>query len=203
MWNWTGFYIGAHAGYGGDKYEYPLSALGLVAGDLSLTSSGGFAGGQIGYNWQAMGSPWVFGIEADIAWAAIKGELTANIGPITFNAGSELEWFGTLRGRIGYSWDRFMLYGTGGLAYGSVNSSLGAGLGGLGGLGLNFSTDKLGWTAGGGFEYGLSRNWSVKTEYLYLDLGKDSIFASPLFSISEQTTVHTIKAGINYRFATR
>ena len=201
VWTWTGFYIGAHAGYGGNEFEYLFNAPAIpISGTTSVTSSGEFAGGQIGYNWQS--GNWVFGIEADIAWAAIKAEVTAASGPVTATAGSELEWFGTVRGRLGYTWDRFMLYATGGYAYGSVKNSataLAAFVVPVGAV-ASVSTTRSGWTVGGGFEYGLTPNWSVKTEYLYIDLGRDTIFSSPIFSIDEDTTVHTIKAGVNYRF---
>jgi outer membrane immunogenic protein len=100
VWSWTGFYIGIHAGFGGNKYEYPFDApIVPTSGSLSVTSSGGFGGGQIGYNWQT--SNWVFGIEADIAWASIEGQITASATGVAASAGTKLEWFGTVRGRLG------------------------------------------------------------------------------------------------------
>ena len=205
IFSWTGFYIGVHAGYGGDQFEYPFTILGVV-GSAELTSSGGFAGGQIGYNWQT--GNWMFGVEADIAWSDIAGRISIAAGGANGTAGSELRWFGTARGRMGYTWDRFMIYGTGGYAYGNVRSTATAsaaagGLVGLGGITFSNSEGKSGWAAGGGFEYALAPNWSIKAEYLYLDFGRDLIFSSPVFSISEETTVHTIKAGLNFRFAGR
>jgi outer membrane immunogenic protein len=125
VFSWTGFYVGINGGYGGNEYKYPFQApIVSSSGEATLNSSGFLAGGQMGYNWQA--GSWVFGVEADIQWSNIKGELDASantpLGALALSAGSELEWFGTVRGRLGYTWDRLMVYGTGGFAYGSVNS---------------------------------------------------------------------------------
>jgi outer membrane immunogenic protein len=197
-WSWTGFYAGAQAGYGGDIFRYPLRAPAiLLSGEASLTSSGGFGGGQIGYNWQA--DSWIFGIEADLAGSDIKGQLAAVIGPLSLSAGSKLRWFGTARGRVGYAWHRFLVYGTGGYAYGNTTTDASATVGFLGGFAFSQGHNKSGWTAGGGFEYAITNNVSVKTEYLYLDRGQDAVLSSPFFSISEKTTVHTIRAGLNFR----
>jgi outer membrane immunogenic protein len=196
VWSWTGFYVGVHAGFGGNKYEYPFTVVG-TSGTLDLTSSGGFGGGQIGYNWQT--SNWVFGIEADIAWASIEGQVNASVAGLSASAGTKLEWFGTVRGRLGYAWDRFMMYATGGYAYGNTKTSASAA--GLG-LAASFTSNhsKSGWAVGGGFEYALTNRVSVKTEYLYLDLRTDSVFSNAFFTISEKTTAHTMKAGLNFRF---
>ena len=103
---WTGFYGGFNAGYGGTANDGPLSP------------SGGFGGGQIGYNWQGLFgfSPWVIGIEADIQGAGISD--SAGYGPAYLE--NSLNWFGTVRGRVGYSFGPALLYATGGFAYGEV-----------------------------------------------------------------------------------
>jgi outer membrane immunogenic protein len=201
--SWTGFYIGINGGYGGNELNYPFQAPVVgSSGEASLTSSGFLAGGQLGYNWQT--GPWVFGVEADIQWSNIKGELDAvagtPLGALSLSAGSELEWFGTARGRIGYAWDRLMVYATGGFAYGSVKTDLNANGGTLGSFAFSTDNNKTGWTAGAGFEYAVTPSVSLKTEYLYLDLGEDTVFASAPFTMSENTTVHLVRAGLNWRF---
>ena len=134
--NWTGIYVGVHGGFGGDRFEYPfdnnlpLAPLN-VTGSADLTSSGWFAGGQAGFNWQ-MAPHWLVGIEGDIAWSDIKGELGANAtlagvlaGSGSLKAGTEIEWFGTGRGRVGFlPLEDFLIYGTGGVAFGKTNSVL-------------------------------------------------------------------------------
>jgi outer membrane immunogenic protein len=203
VFSWTGFYVGINGGYGGNEYKYPFQApIVSSSGEATLNSSGFLAGGQMGYNWQA--GSWVFGVEADIQWSNIKGELDASantpLGALALSAGSELEWFGTVRGRLGYTWDRLMVYGTGGFAYGSVNSYLNANGGRLGSFAYSTDSNKTGWTAGAGFEYAVTPSVSLKTEYLYLDLGEDPVYSSAPFSISEKTTVHLVRAGLNWRF---
>src|SRR5450759_646271 len=198
VWSWTGAYIGINGGFGGDKVKYPFSAPTIpVTGEGSLTSSGFFAGGQIGYNYQW--ANWMVGLEADIQWSNIESELAASAatpgGGLSLTAGTELKWYGTVRGRFGYAWDRLFLYGTGGFAYGSTTTTLNAS--GFGG-GVAFSQDnmKIGWTAGGGLEYAITPDVSFKTEYLYIDLGTDNVTSSAFgfpVTIDEHTTVHTMK----------
>lgn len=194
VYNWTGLYIGANAGIGGDKVDYPF-AVGPIGGNLGLTSFGGFGGGQIGYNWQ-FGGNWLVGVEADIQGGSIKSELTAAAGPLALSAGSDVKYFGTVRGRVGYTFDRLLVYGTGGYAYGSEDTTLV-----VNPAIVNFkkSNDLSGWTAGGGVEYALANNFSLKTEYLYFDFDRNNVFsAAPFFNIDNKIHIHTIKLGLNY-----
>ena len=176
LFTWTGFYIGANAGVGGDRIDYPFTALG-VAGGFDVTSFGGFAGGQIGYNYQFAGG-WVLGVEADAQWSNIRSEVTANVagGLAALNAGTEVQWFGTVRGRLGYGWDRVLLYATGGYAYGQEDTFLNVAPGGV----LNFSrgAELSGWTVGGGVEYAVTNNLSFKTEYLYFQFDRNNVFTA-------------------------
>jgi outer membrane immunogenic protein len=222
VFSWTGFYLGANVGYGGDKFRYPFDAFAddgddvfSVDGSFKLNSSGFFGGGQIGYNYQFENS-WVIGVEADFQWSGIEGELSGNatlfendaeLGSASFSAGSEVEWFGTIRGRLGYAWDKVFLYGTGGAAYGKVKSH--------GSItvsddspfineSVSTSDTQWGWTVGAGLEYALTNNWTFKTEYLYVDLGSQNLldiegdgFGA---NIDVETKFHTIKAGLNYKF---
>ncbi len=203
-WSWTGFYLGVHAGYGGDKFDYDF-ANAVVPITATVRSSGGFGGVQGGYNWQL--SNWLLGLEADIAWADIENTISVSGPGISASAGSELKWFGTVRGRVGYAWERLLIYATGGWAYGEVRTNLSFGSpGAIGGIGLPGAVSftethrKSGWTGGGGFEYMVTPQLSLKTEYLYLDLGRDTIFTAPGLTVTEGTTVHTLKAGLNFKF---
>lgn len=222
-WNWTGFYAGVHGGFGGDKFTYPFDATldGVppitASGSLSLRSSGFYGGGQVGYNWQ-FAPAWVGGIEADINASGIEGKLglnvTASEGSDSLNingsAGSKLDYFGTVRGRIGWTNGPLLLYATGGLAYGDVTSSINGSISSSdpdlnGSLdGISKKNHHTGWTIGAGVEYALTRNISLKTEYKWVDLGtKDLVSLSgggDSFKLSETTRFHTIEVGLNYRF---
>lgn len=175
-YDWTGFYAGFNAGYGWGNSKYGF--------DGSNTSpEGALLGGTIGYNYQ-----WgqtVFGVESDIDWNNAKGSIGCGLGTCE----TKSDWLGTTRLRLGYAVDRFMPYITGGAAYGNVKANV---------PGVGFDSDtKLGWTVGGGAEYAFTPNWSVKAEYLYVDLGK-------LNCASCGSTVkfneNIVRAGVNYKF---
>ena len=153
QYNWTGFYLGINGGGAWGNSDWNGFA-------VSNSPSGGMIGVTAGYNWQGMGSPWVFGLEGDIDWTNIKDNATA-CGAL--NCQTKNNWLGTVRGRVGYAFDRFMPYFTGGLAFGDVQANL-AGFPGI-------EDTNAGWTVGVGIEGVIAGNWTAKVEYLYVDLG--------------------------------
>ncbi len=163
--SWTGFYIGANVGYG----------WGSAAGE---NPNGFLTGVQAGYNFQFAGSPLVVGIETDFDWSGVSS------GPFSVN------YFGTVRGRIGFAAERFLVYATGGLAYGEGEYQV---------FGLSNSQTSYGWTLGAGAEYALDRNWSARAEYLYVDLGS-STYGSWVGPTTIGYDGSVIRAGVNYRF---
>lgn len=211
VFSWTGFYVGVNGGYAGDKFRYPFG--GDIrgrpyAGKATVNSSGFLGGVTAGYNYQ-FARNWVVGIEADYDWGNVEGKvgLTAAVGPFAagLKAGSQLDNLGTVRARLGYSFDRALVYATGGWAYGQVKSSLTAGIVGVGGIGLSKTVDANGWTVGAGIEYALTNNFSLKTEYLYVDLGKDNLYTADYGRLGSarldvDTRAHIVRAGLNYRF---
>lgn len=216
VFNWTGFYVGVHGGIGGgnldSSYLSPLydgeGGSYQYKSDLSDNAFGAFGGAQVGYNYQ-FAPNWVVGAEADIAASGIKAEHNENYTYYEDGIGSDdgfnhseakIDWFGTIRGRIGYAWDNLLVYGTGGAAYGSVKVS-----GTDGDGGFSQSDTQWGWTAGAGVEYGITKNITLKTEYLYVDLGSVDVnnisdgeggFGHANFDAK----FHTLKAGLNYKF---
>lgn len=251
--DWGGFYVGVHGGYGQGKSEYsyngnteywddnltdPTAPGGPgygTGGTLQLYPEfsneyrggdkqdldGVFGGAQIGYNYQY--SNFVIGAVADISAADIESD-TANLavgGGGDFSVSSKVDWFGTIRGRAGVAWDEVLVYGTGGLAYGRVKSSYEYSVDGDDYSGSTSAT-KWGWTIGGGIEFALTRNITLGTEYLYVDLGKSDVVdgsrqigevdhingadvwtgytADYLDSLSAKTQFHTVKATLNYKF---
>ncbi len=208
-YSWTGFYIGGNGGFGGDQFSYPFTigaipalGLGATTGTSTLKSSGFFGGGQAGFNWQVTPA-WVLGFETDFQASDIQSTATTTTNTFTGSLGTKLDWFGTARGRAGFLvTPQFMLYGTGGWAYGHTTSSANAAAFGLAAI-ASSGHNKSGWTAGGGLEYAVTPWLSVKTEYLYLDLGTDIIASGTAagvpFSLSEKTTAHTVKVGVNVK----
>jgi outer membrane immunogenic protein len=181
-YDWTGFYFGVNGGGGWGHSFWNANATGLGL-------SGGQAGGTIGYNKQ-LGSV-VVGVEGDGDWSGFNGSRTTAGCPTGCSTSNT--WLSTVRGRVGYSVDRFFPYVTGGLAVGDISAAA-PGIGGG-------SATNAGWTLGAGLEYALPGNWSVKAEYLRVDLGRfncTGCTALPPDNVSLQENV--FRAGVNYRF---
>ena len=181
-YNWTGFYLGINAGGGFGNSDWN----GFL---VSNSPSGGMVGGTAGYNWQGIGSPWVFGIEGDIDWTGISDNtLCGGLVCSTKNT-----WFGTVRGRVGYSIDRFLPYFTGGVAFGDIKANRTFFTG--------TSDTNAGWTIGAGVEGVIVGNWTAKVEYLYADLG--DITCNPIAcggATNVDYNVNIVRGGVNYRF---
>ncbi len=227
--NWTGWYVGFNVGYGNnygdttivgnDVVANAVVATGAVPGTMNAQQSGWLGGGQIGYNWQY--SQFLFGIETDLQFADIKGSASnvLTTGPLGFPASltsltsTNLDWFGTLRGRAGFLVsDRALIYATGGLAYGKVEHAASATLltpiPGLNAAAIgNVSDTKTGWALGGGIEYALLPNITLRAEYMYLDFGNTGVTYNtgiagiPIsFSSNQDLTYHVVRGGMNFRF---
>jgi len=184
-YNWTGFYVGIN---GGGAFGH--SDFSNTAGTNGYNVTGGLVGGTIGYNYQI--NRWVLGLEGDIDWADISGNSNTGICA-GLACSSKNDWLATVRGRVGYAFDRFLPYVTGGAAFGDVKTSVGA---------LPSQTNtQTGWTAGGGLEFAINGPWTAKVEYLYVDLGNDTCPAANC-GLSTNTDFHTniVRAGLNYRF---
>ncbi|MGO1164045.1 outer membrane protein [Brucella sp. C7-11G] len=206
--SWTGGYIGINAGYAGGKFKHPFSITQQVDdeffatsdGSLDVTSSGFVGGVQAGYNYQ-FENGFVLGAEADFQGSNVKGEVKFNADNFgELKAGTKVEWFGTVRARLGYTaTERLLVYGTGGLAYGKVKSYAD-----FGDEGISSSKTKAGWTVGGGAEYAITNNWTLKSEYLYTDLGKRNLIDisedGNSFSLDNKVKFHTVRVGLNYKF---
>ena len=185
MFSWTGFYVGINGGYAWGKTSWSSTA--GNTGDFDV--KGALLGGTIGYNLQT--GVWVWGLEADLDYSWIKGTNTTAI----CGAGCETKnrWFSTGRGRIGYAFDRWLPYVTGGVAIGDVKMTP---------VGGTSETDtRVGWTAGGGVEYAFQGPWSAKLDYLYADLGKANCSAATCTIATEvKFKTNIVRAGLNYRF---
>jgi outer membrane immunogenic protein len=176
---WSGFYVGINGGYGFGNSDWDVPA-------VNTGPKGFLVGGTVGYNLQT--GAWVWGIEGDFDYSAMKGTEPC-AGP---DCETRLSWLATARGRIGYGgWGSLLPYITGGAAFGNVKATRFG----------DASETRIGWTVGGGLEYALFSNWSVKAEYLYVDLGKfdcGPTCGAPVDNVS--FTSHVVRAGVNYRF---
>jgi outer membrane immunogenic protein len=233
VWSWTGLYIGANAGWigstgntitntGTDTGPGGLGsalAAGLIPSSVGVSHSGFLGGGQIGYNWQWTPN-WVVGLEADFDGLADPSNTVVSAFPggggiVPFSSGfaRALDNLGTVRGRVGYlSSPSLLWYATGGLAYGDTKLATGwfcptcAPPAGVGGAVVSSST-LTGWTLGAGVEWKFAPAWSVKVEYLYVDLGSLSntiTYAYPPFTSSMTSSFNErdniVRAGLNYKF---
>jgi outer membrane immunogenic protein len=197
---WTGLYWGANVGWiGSSQYNITNTGtdtgnggfgtalgLGAIPGTIAVSHSGFFGGGQIGYNWQADPS-WVWGVEADFQGSTANGSAgavflgTPAFRPITTVFKYELDDLGTVRARLGWlSSPNVLWYGTAGVAYGETKLSSTAQCPTFGppcftesSASLSSNHMSVGWTAGAGVEWKLTSVWSVKAEYLYVDLGSN------------------------------
>ena len=187
--DWSGFYIGGHIGGGKSIIDWTYDIGGTTA---DHEGDGIIGGAQVGYNFQS--GAWVFGAEADISASGIEGD-TACPNP-AFTCSSEAQWLATVRGRVGYSFDNLLVYGTGGLGIGRFEMSTDNG------AGVSGSTDKTdtGWVAGAGVEYAFSPRWSVKAEYMYYDFGSSTYEVDGGLDVNVDQRFHTGKIGVNFKF---
>jgi len=223
-YSWTGCYIGGNAGGIRGDSDVTLSPSGAFAGDplnplrtdsFSFDDTAFTGGGQIGCNWQ--NNAFVLGIEADIQWSGLDESVTLTralaaplVGTVTHSVSHSMDWWGTLRGRVGVAFGATLIYATGGLAFANLDTTASTLFSAAGDLYSGSSSDtRFGWTVGGGLEWGFAQNWSIKAEYLFVDLGSESFLmpnvpppAFPLNSYTADidTKFHVARIGLNYRF---
>jgi outer membrane immunogenic protein len=219
--SWTGFYAGVNGGYGWDSKQNLQDVFTHISGTPATTTYGGdltpagaFGGVTVGANWEV--SNFVFGLETDLDVANIADDSAAVCSKIGTNGSnpcgasttgalhSTIDWFGTLRARAGLPLTpNFLVYGTGGLAYGGVSTR-----GTADAYSFKNDTTRVGWAGGAGAEWKFSPGWSLRGEWLYMDLGGQGLGvgstagANPT-TISETTTpdnaVNMIRLGLVYK----
>jgi outer membrane immunogenic protein len=224
VYNWTGFYIGAHGGGGwaqGDSYTDPIpspAAWNRAADVFGLDGSGALAGVHAGYNWQ-VAPTWLLGVEADWTWTDINA---AQSLPIRNPAGvpfpgvnlttmsRDIEWLASIRGRAGWVNNNLLLYVTGGVAWGEVNylgttPSIPAGTV----WAANYKKTEIGYVVGAGAEFAITPNLLLRAEYLYYRLEGDSVVTNgvpnnfPGFQMGynwNDVDIHTGRVGLSYKF---
>lgn len=197
VYDWTGFYVGGHFGYGDASFGPGTNLLPLQGGLLPHSATGFSGGYQLGYNRQ-LANRVMLGIEADATFTGPTDGPALAHSLASFH--TTIDYVGTVRGRIGYAFDRFMPYVTGGVAWGHthINVNDGDGVTSLFPVGHY----QAGWTAGLGLEYAVSGNWTAKAEYDYVDLSRKTYDLSGfgLGSVNVDPRIHLFKLGLNYQF---
>lgn len=197
VYNWSGIYVGINGGYAFGNSNWN-SAPPFTPGTGDFNVNGELVGGTLGINFQS--GPVVYGLEADGDWTDIKGSTSSGVcAGLTCQTSNE--WLSTFRGRVGYAFDRVLVYGTAGGAVGDVKAMLTV-------PGFSVSTDstEFGWTAGGGVEFALTENVTAKAEYLFVDLSNGALNCSAAacggaaVSVPVQFDASIVRAGLNFKF---
>ena len=194
--SWTGFYLGAQAGYGWGTTDASSGPFGgPFTQGYSYDTSGFLGGVHAGFNWQA--SQLVIGVETDLEASGMDG---SGLGTLGFSHQTSIDWLGSLRGRVGVLMTpQTLLYLTGGLAYGGVSIDKAAGAGAA--TFASYSDWRTGWTLGGGLEHAFSPGMTARIEYRYTDLGTVDFSSIGSNSIDRSDVSHSaVRAGLSFRF---
>jgi outer membrane immunogenic protein len=225
-YNWAGWYVGGNVGYGwglnsdpgvtfDDASGWGLAGYYAAGGNVvpNVQQKGVIGGLQLGYNWQS--SNFVYGLVTDFQASGMKASGTNTVTPTGGGATSsqansvETDWFGTFRAKLGVAQNNWLIYATGGLAYGQVKSSGSfVSTNGCCSDAGSVSSTKAGWAAGAGVDYGLTPNWTIGLEYLYVDLGHVSYTETttqatlPLttITVSNRAAANIARVTLNYKF---
>jgi outer membrane immunogenic protein len=226
VFSWTGCYVGANAGYAwGDRtnpniyYADPGGAVNFAGyfgaggnGFPNLSPSGFVGGGQVGCDVQV--NTWVFGAVADFQGAGVDASASAHVTPPSFVASTQslsesLDFLGTVRGRAGVALNNWLLYASGGLAYGQARSTLTFSSTTMDYSGSDSDT-RVGWVLGAGIDYAITSHWILGVDYLHYDLGRTKVTGvsvppgaiHPGASLTASQTVagDALRAVLNYKF---
>jgi outer membrane immunogenic protein len=196
--NWTGFYVGGHLGYGTGTSSWLFTPPGTTR---NTRPAGVFGGVQLGYNWQI--NQMVVGLEADVGVGGLNN--TRFCPNPTFTCGTRADFLSTIRARAGVAVDKALLYVTGGVAIDQFRHR--TNIAATGALWGSYNVTRVGLAVGAGVEYAVAQNWTVKAEYIYHTFGASTQLAAvgALDQISNtriRSDLHTFKLGVNYLFST-
>jgi outer membrane immunogenic protein len=191
--DWTGWYTGVQVGGGFASASWTDPFSGLSDSPKATSVLGG---AQFGANW--MRDSWLLGAEADFTWTDLKGSATDAAG---FAHHVSSHWLSLITGRLGYAFNRYLLYAKGGAAFASERNKVTNPAGNLADSG---TTTQYGWTFGGGLEYAIDPNWSARVEYDYAAFPpRNVVLVGPVLGTQPATpnfTVQKVVGGVNYRF---
>jgi outer membrane immunogenic protein len=198
--SWTGFYVGGQVGgvWARDSSSNNFFAVptGPLVNTTNLNASSVIGGVEAGLNLQI--DHFVFGVEGDVSWASLNTTVGAAPFPALNTYTSRLNDLGTIRGRIGWAFDRFLVFGSGGAAFANLPDQFSIG----GGFGATPTPDVTGWAAGGGIEYAFLDHWTVKAEYLHVGFQDRSATLGivPAYAVAFKDSFDIARVGINYKF---
>jgi outer membrane protein OmpA-like peptidoglycan-associated protein len=193
---WDGPEVGIQGGYGWGTSKGSIAS-GLL--NYSFSPDGGLGGAHAGFNWQ-----WdhvVLGVEGDVEGGDVSGTLNGTFTRFAGNVHSSMDFDASIRGKLGWAFDRVLVYGTGGVAFGDVNTRFTATTPPIGNVG-SVNGVRVGWTGGGGLAYAITPNWELGAEYRYTDLGSKNV-TFPLAGVTgtNSFTYSAVRAVLTYRFA--
>lgn len=190
LFTWTGLYLGGQIGYGWGTDRLTVSPFGF---GTDFTPNGVVGGAHVGYNLQL--NQFVVGLEGDVEGTGISRSFSP--GGALYDTSIPVQ--GSIRGRLGVAFDRALLYATGGAEFASFDNSVTA----FRGVDQT-STARTGWTVGGGIEYAVTSNWSVRAEYRFADFGRFSVATPITFGfgsfVNHHLTENAVRAGFSYKF---
>jgi opacity protein-like surface antigen len=209
----AGIYIGGQIGYAWGAGNFNETLIDPVTGTLINTSVGGkpngvIGGAHVGYNLQI--NQWVIGLEGTVDGTSLSNTAVAFF-PVAFRgstltAQTTADIQGSIRGRLGIAWDRVLIYGTGGVAFGGFNTDVSIAAPAVPFFASrSFSNTRVGWTAGGGIEYAITNNWSIRAEYRFSDFGtiREGLglpTGGRFFNEHRRLQENQVQAGFSYKF---
>jgi outer membrane immunogenic protein len=217
VFSWTGCYIGGYIGGAWNAENVRVidsnGYNGFPADIWSYNPNSSFlGGGTLGCNWQPIGSPFVLGVEGEIGYLRITGSAIDPLDPfLSITSSTRIgDWYGMVTGRLGYAWDRALVYVKGGVAFVDVRTTVTDPILNPGFI-AQTTDSKATWTAGGGIEWAFDWNWSVKAEYMFIGLDNTNACGFDANGVGaggvgtycwnhELDGIHTAKIGLNYRF---
>lgn len=198
IYNWSGFYLGINGGFGDGNSNWTNGAVGETG---RFPISGYLVGGTVGANYQV--GQYVFGIEGDVDWTNLHGGSSSTCGAISdlvpppTGCQTQNKWVATIRGRLGYAFNNVLIYGGGGAAFGNIQTGL------IPPSTFDSSTE-AGWTIGAGVEIAFAPNWTIKAEYLFIDVPDVTCTTVGNCGGAAGSTVNfnesIVRAGINFKF---
>jgi outer membrane immunogenic protein len=204
IFTWTGVYVGGQVGYEWGRSSSSIfptgTGPGAGVGLGGFNSSGVVGGAHIGYNYQI--NQFVVGVEGDVNGSSYRGNNSFAAFGALGNQTTRNDIDGSVRGRVGWAWDRALIYATGGAAFAPIEHTFTSFGGGVD----DQTSTRVGWTVGGGIEYAITNNWSLRAEYRYTDYGNinnvlvNSSAVPGAFSARTHETDNRVQAGFSYKF---
>jgi len=188
-YSWTGFYIGGQGSVGFGRSN--VDDNGLTGLDTTFDIDGWSAGGVVGAQWQW--NSLVLGAEGEGNWSDIDGD--SQVQPGNFIS-SDIDAFGSVSGKLGAAWDRTLVYGTGGIAFGDIATGQS-----VGGAAFSQSETYVGWTAGGGVDFAVTGHVIVGAQYRFYDFGEEGFVPPAPFTPRDQDShLHTVSGHVTVKF---